>query len=414
MPRLSRPRPGGDGCRRSAAVGPALPCVAVGLGRYAWPGRGRATSRGAALARLLRPARLPRRRCGGGCTAGRSTPSPARDTSKGFTYPPFAVLRAAAAAAGESADAAAVTPGPLASLASSCDHLVGWSPRWPGGTAGRRVVRGRRSPCPLVLAMEPVRRDARLGPDQPVPRRAGPRPTWSRCARGPRWAGVGIGLATAIKLTPGLFVVYLLLTGRRRAAAVGGRHLPRRATLLAVRARSARLAAVLDARALGDRRGSAGRPDVQPVAAGRARPAGRPGRPDRAALGVLLARRCPRARPAPGGRAYRRGDELAGVTLVGLTERAWSARSPGPTTCTGSSRRVVVLRRRGRRAHRWPAGPGLVAGPSGAVRAPAPAGRRGRRRSRSCCSLIWFFDAGAGLRTSVPARRSLGQERLRC
>ncbi|MDG4802259.1 glycosyltransferase family 87 protein [Micromonospora sp. WMMD980] len=36
---------------------------------------------------------------------------------------------------------------------------------------------------------------------------------------GNRWAGVGIGLATAIKLTPGIFVVYLLVTGRWRAAA---------------------------------------------------------------------------------------------------------------------------------------------------------------------------------------------------
>ncbi|MEY9907697.1 alpha-1,2-mannosyltransferase [Catenulispora sp. MAP12-49] len=36
-----------------------------------------------------------------------------------------------------------------------------------------------------------------------------------------RWTkGVGIGLATAIKLTPGLFIVYLLLTRRFRAAAV--------------------------------------------------------------------------------------------------------------------------------------------------------------------------------------------------
>jgi alpha-1,2-mannosyltransferase len=35
-----------------------------------------------------------------------------------------------------------------------------------------------------------------------------------------RLKGVGIGLATAIKITPGLFVVYLLLTGRIRAAAV--------------------------------------------------------------------------------------------------------------------------------------------------------------------------------------------------
>jgi alpha-1,2-mannosyltransferase len=38
--------------------------------------------------------------------------------------------------------------------------------------------------------------------------------------RGSRWAGLGIGLATAIKLTPGLFIVYLLITRRWRAAAV--------------------------------------------------------------------------------------------------------------------------------------------------------------------------------------------------
>lgn len=35
---------------------------------------------------------------------------------------------------------------------------------------------------------------------------------------GSRWAGVGVGLATAIKLTPGIFIVYLLVTGRWRAA----------------------------------------------------------------------------------------------------------------------------------------------------------------------------------------------------
>jgi alpha-1,2-mannosyltransferase len=36
--------------------------------------------------------------------------------------------------------------------------------------------------------------------------------------RGSKWAGVGIGLATALKLFPGLFIVYLLLTRQWRAA----------------------------------------------------------------------------------------------------------------------------------------------------------------------------------------------------
>jgi alpha-1,2-mannosyltransferase len=37
-----------------------------------------------------------------------------------------------------------------------------------------------------------------------------------------RWAGVGIGLATALKLFPGIFIVYLLATRRWRAAAMAG------------------------------------------------------------------------------------------------------------------------------------------------------------------------------------------------
>ena len=36
--------------------------------------------------------------------------------------------------------------------------------------------------------------------------------------RDSKWTGVGIGLATAIKLTPGIFIIYLLVVGRWRAA----------------------------------------------------------------------------------------------------------------------------------------------------------------------------------------------------
>ena len=38
--------------------------------------------------------------------------------------------------------------------------------------------------------------------------------------RGGKWAGVGIGVATAIKLTPAVFIGYLIVTRRWRAAAV--------------------------------------------------------------------------------------------------------------------------------------------------------------------------------------------------
>jgi alpha-1,2-mannosyltransferase len=36
-----------------------------------------------------------------------------------------------------------------------------------------------------------------------------------------RWAGIGVGLAVGIKLTPMIFLIYLALIGRVRAAAVG-------------------------------------------------------------------------------------------------------------------------------------------------------------------------------------------------
>lgn len=37
-----------------------------------------------------------------------------------------------------------------------------------------------------------------------------------------RWTGIGIGIAAGIKLTPAIFIVFLIATGRRRAALVAG------------------------------------------------------------------------------------------------------------------------------------------------------------------------------------------------
>ncbi|MEO3746136.1 glycosyltransferase family 87 protein [Plantactinospora sp. B5E13] len=50
--------------------------------------------------------------------------------------------------------------------------------------------------------------------------------------RGSRWAGVGIGLATALKLYPGIFIIYLL-AARRWRAAIGASVAATVATLLA-------------------------------------------------------------------------------------------------------------------------------------------------------------------------------------
>ncbi|MGW0902409.1 glycosyltransferase 87 family protein [Streptomyces sp. NPDC002853] len=50
---------------------------------------------------------------------------------------------------------------------------------------------------------------------------------WDLCRRpGHRWAGLGIGIAAAIKLTPALFAVFLLLTGAAEAARRGQWRVP--------------------------------------------------------------------------------------------------------------------------------------------------------------------------------------------
>ena len=64
---------------------------------------------------------------------------------------------------------------------------------------------------------------------------------------------MGIGLATAIKLTPAIFVVYLLATRRFRRAAAGAIVTAVVAGLVAAAADRRRLVAVLDRRAVAER-----------------------------------------------------------------------------------------------------------------------------------------------------------------
>jgi alpha-1,2-mannosyltransferase len=135
--------------------------------------------------------------------------------------------------------------------------------------------------------------------------------------RGWAWCGVGIGLATALKLTPGLFIVFLLLIGRRRAAVVAtGTFLG--ATLLAF---------VVDAgtsweywtTTLWDtsRVGRLTNPWNQSIL-GLLAHLSEPAPPDRL-LWAVLAGGVAVLGLWRGVRAYRFGDDLAAVTLVGLT-----------------------------------------------------------------------------------------------
>ncbi|GAA3349118.1 glycosyltransferase 87 family protein [Amorphoplanes nipponensis] len=136
-------------------------------------------------------------------------------TPYGFTYPPFAGLLMAPMA---------FLPFPLvlivagaATIASTA--LVTWwlagplirrSP-WPPRLAGALAVA-------LALCFEPVRETFGFGQVNTLLLTLVVGDVLFGVARGRRWGGIGIGLATAVKLTPGVFILYLLVTGRWRAA----------------------------------------------------------------------------------------------------------------------------------------------------------------------------------------------------
>jgi alpha-1,2-mannosyltransferase len=135
--------------------------------------------------------------------------------SLGFTYPPFGALVLApfallpwgAATGLYSALAAAAYAVTTYWLVAPVARRHGWSVWWAVALA-----------LVVVSALEPIRETVTFGQINPllivlilgdllflVPRKS-------------RWAGVLIGIAAAIKLTPAIFVVYLLISGRRQAA----------------------------------------------------------------------------------------------------------------------------------------------------------------------------------------------------
>jgi alpha-1,2-mannosyltransferase len=71
---------------------------------------------------------------------------------------------------------------------------------------------------PMMLWLEPVRATFRFGQ---VNVGIAVLVIADCCVKSPRWPrGMLVGIATAVKLTPGLFIAYLWLTGRKRAAYV--------------------------------------------------------------------------------------------------------------------------------------------------------------------------------------------------
>ncbi|MDO3682433.1 glycosyltransferase family 87 protein [Micromonospora sp. C28ISP2-4] len=136
-------------------------------------------------------------------------------TQYGFTYPPFAalVMLPMAYLPWSAAIVVSVTATVLASavviwrLLDPVARRSGWT-RWFALAVAL---------C-LAAAYEPMRETVNFGQvNMLLLFLVAVDLLWLLPARS-RWAGVGIGLATAIKLTPGIFIVYLLVTGRWRAA----------------------------------------------------------------------------------------------------------------------------------------------------------------------------------------------------
>jgi alpha-1,2-mannosyltransferase len=137
-------------------------------------------------------------------------------TRYGFTYPPFSGLLMAPMAylpfpaVVVIASAATVVTTVLVTwwLIAPMVRRAGWDPRYALFVAG----------C-LALIFEPVRETFGFGQVNTLLLTLVAADLLFGLSQGRRWAGVGIGLATAIKLTPGVFILYLLVTRRWRAAA---------------------------------------------------------------------------------------------------------------------------------------------------------------------------------------------------
>ncbi|RSM58087.1 hypothetical protein DMB66_30810 [Actinoplanes sp. ATCC 53533] len=232
----------------------------------------------------------------------------------GFTYPPFAafvlmpVARVPAATAGwlNAAGSVLALTVVLAVLAAPV-----------AARHGRPLRHVLVAAVPLALCTEPVRQTLGFGQvnlwlfalvllDLMVLGRSGS-----------RWAGVGVGIATAIKLTPGLFIVYLLVTGQWRAARTAA------VTTAALTGGAVLLAPAESLRYFGDllwQTGRVGAADAltnQALTGLLARLAGTPSAPAGwwlAGCLLVLVLGLRRARLA-----HAAGDEVTALTLTGLT-----------------------------------------------------------------------------------------------
>jgi alpha-1,2-mannosyltransferase len=134
----------------------------------------------------------------------------------GFTYPPFAGLVMAPMS---------VLPFPLVVGIASVATLATTAlvVRWLVGPMIRRagwpMWFGFGVAVCFAVSFEPVRETLTFGQVNTLLLALVAGDLLFGVAKGKRWGGIGIGLATAVKLTPGVFILYLLVTKRWRAAA---------------------------------------------------------------------------------------------------------------------------------------------------------------------------------------------------
>ncbi len=139
--------------------------------------------------------------------------------SLGFTYPPFAaVLMYWMAWIPLGAVIVLVWAGSAACVLVTTAWLIrplanrhGW-PLWYAMCLA----------IPLISTLEPIRENFAFGQINMYLALLTLGDLLLLVPRGSRWGGVGVGLAAAIKLTPAIFIGYLLITRRYRAAATAG------------------------------------------------------------------------------------------------------------------------------------------------------------------------------------------------
>ncbi|SCG36188.1 glycosyltransferase family 87 protein [Micromonospora inositola] len=136
-------------------------------------------------------------------------------TQYGFTYPPFAALVMLPMA--YLPWPAAITVSVVASVVTSA-VLIWWLVDPIARRAGWTRWFALAVALCLAAAFEPMRETVNFGQVNTLLLFLVAVDLLRLLPAGNRWAGVGIGLATAIKLTPGVFIVYLLVTRRWRAA----------------------------------------------------------------------------------------------------------------------------------------------------------------------------------------------------